>query len=246
MAPIPYQQLTSPMATIEVGTDEDKVVFHVHKEILTSNSPFFNNALNGGFMEARLGLVPLPDDDPDIVYRMINWLYTHEVDDRNDVREPMAGSTPKDDSGSENDEENDSRGSRAEEEEDGQPAAASASAGPNALFKLWIMADKFMMPELMDAVTQQLLAFLNTQQLHALHGTESSVNCDPVPSVDTLQYVYDNTMESASLRDLAILIAVMTWKMGSWSEEYRKDMLETLTPEVWQALLMASLDAGRR
>ncbi|OJD37916.1 btb poz domain containing protein [Diplodia corticola] len=242
---IPWEQLSCPMALLNVGTGPDRVAFPVHKELLVKNSPFFVTALNGPFQEGKRQVVPLPEDDPDIVYRMINWLYRGRVDTRNHYRGQAAGSpednsvedgTPEDGSNGSSDEDDDdgnSLGSMYEEPDPNAPAPTplDSCAGPNALFDLWIMGDKFFMPEMQNEVAHKLVELVSTHELY---------HCEPLPSVDMLQHVFDNTVEKAPLRALAIDIAVLTWQM-----EHIADLEETLSPEVFAALFRAAMKYWR-
>ena len=65
-----------PIITFYVG--QDKIVFHVHQNILFDASPVFKAAFSGSFKEASERSMPLPDDDKDSIGRMIQWLYTRK------------------------------------------------------------------------------------------------------------------------------------------------------------------------
>ncbi|KAK3896388.1 speckle-type POZ protein-like B, partial [Staphylotrichum tortipilum] len=58
--------------TIRCGGRE----FKAHRAIVCPQSRFFDRALTGGFAEAATGIVDLPEDDPEVVQRFLEFLYT--------------------------------------------------------------------------------------------------------------------------------------------------------------------------
>ncbi|KAK3896845.1 hypothetical protein C8A05DRAFT_48292 [Staphylotrichum tortipilum] len=58
--------------TIRCGGRE----FKAHRAIVCPQSRFFDRALTGGFAEAATGIVDLPEDDPEVVERFLQFLYT--------------------------------------------------------------------------------------------------------------------------------------------------------------------------
>ena len=63
------------MVTLSVGFDDSPTVWHLHKKLLTSSSPFFAAALDGNFAEAKTGAIKLREDDPGAVMTFVEWLY---------------------------------------------------------------------------------------------------------------------------------------------------------------------------
>jgi hypothetical protein len=61
------------MVTVHVGSD--KTPFIVHKDLLTSSSPYFKAAFEGKFREATDNSVPLVDVTPTQFRRFLDWLY---------------------------------------------------------------------------------------------------------------------------------------------------------------------------
>ena len=70
----------SEVVEVFVGDDSDKsrpvTKYVVHKELLTSASPFFAAALNGTFAEGLDQSVRLPEEKPDSFEWFLQWLYT--------------------------------------------------------------------------------------------------------------------------------------------------------------------------
>ncbi|KAK4232676.1 BTB/POZ protein, partial [Achaetomium macrosporum] len=63
--------------TITCGGRELKA----HRAIVCSQSRFFDKAFSGGFSEAVTGVIDLPEDDPDVLERFLQFLYTGTYDD---------------------------------------------------------------------------------------------------------------------------------------------------------------------
>jgi len=64
--------LTSPIITLVVGRDQR--LFAAHEDVL-SRSPFFSAALKGQFLEASSKQVELPDEEPEILSCVLEFLY---------------------------------------------------------------------------------------------------------------------------------------------------------------------------
>ncbi|KAL2270576.1 hypothetical protein VTJ83DRAFT_2760 [Remersonia thermophila] len=63
--------------TIRCGGRE----FQAHRAVVCTQSQFFDLALSGPFREAQTGVVDLPEDDPDILERFLEFLYTGTYQD---------------------------------------------------------------------------------------------------------------------------------------------------------------------
>ena len=57
----------------------DKVLFEIHKGLLCKHSSYFRASLEGGFKEAKEGVVELPEDDPKIFNIFKTWLYSKKI-----------------------------------------------------------------------------------------------------------------------------------------------------------------------
>lgn len=69
---------------------EGKRVFIVPKELLYSVSEYFKAALEGNFKEATEQKVELPDDDPEVVERVLLWAYTGKILDQGETVDDMS------------------------------------------------------------------------------------------------------------------------------------------------------------
>jgi len=67
-----------PIVTLLLG--KAKVPFHVHLKTLCDASPVFNAAFNGGFSENSKRSMKLPEDDPEVFERLVEWLYCKVFD----------------------------------------------------------------------------------------------------------------------------------------------------------------------
>ena len=67
-----------PVVTFYVGPD--KIVFHVHENLLLDASPVFKAAFSGSFKEASERSISLLDDDKNSIERLTKWLYTKKLD----------------------------------------------------------------------------------------------------------------------------------------------------------------------
>ncbi|KFY01007.1 hypothetical protein O988_02967 [Pseudogymnoascus sp. VKM F-3808] len=65
------------IVTVYVGPREKR--YSVHKALLTSQSEYFEKALNGKFKEADEQTIRLPEDSPDAFNLLIGWLYQNQI-----------------------------------------------------------------------------------------------------------------------------------------------------------------------
>ncbi|OBR05623.1 BTB/POZ domain-containing protein [Colletotrichum higginsianum IMI 349063] len=57
-------------------------VYSAHRVVVCGQSSFFDKALSGTFKEAATATVDLPEDDPDILEKFLEYLYTGNYDDK--------------------------------------------------------------------------------------------------------------------------------------------------------------------
>jgi hypothetical protein len=62
------------MATVRVGS-ENFHDFHVHRQLLCDNSPFFKSAITQNWEESKTGIINMPDDDVETFGLYASWLY---------------------------------------------------------------------------------------------------------------------------------------------------------------------------
>lgn len=70
------------LVNIIVGTSEE--IVQIHKSPLCEVSPYFNNALNGRFLEAGTNILTLPDTTQSTFLMFLEWLYGRKVPDQGD------------------------------------------------------------------------------------------------------------------------------------------------------------------
>ena len=62
-----------------VGSQNAATTWHLPKALLTHQSPFFAAALNGSFAEAKSNSLTMPDDDPNVFRRWVQWLFVGRI-----------------------------------------------------------------------------------------------------------------------------------------------------------------------
>ncbi|KAL0632101.1 hypothetical protein Q9L58_009033 [Maublancomyces gigas] len=83
------KQIMSPIIILRVGPDQTE--FRAYEEILCS-LPFFRAALQGSFREASEKAITMPEDDPEIIAALIEFLYTGSYTFA--FTPPLTGETP--------------------------------------------------------------------------------------------------------------------------------------------------------
>lgn len=85
------RNLLSPPITLRIGPAE--VTFHVSEEIL-HRLPFFKAALTGHFRESTERAITMPEDSPEVIAALIEYLYndvyTYTYDDENTMDVPIS------------------------------------------------------------------------------------------------------------------------------------------------------------
>ena len=72
---------------VSIYVGEERKRFVVHKDLLTSQSEYFDKALNGNFKEAEENAIYFKEDDPVVVGYFVTWLY------RGVIPEALGGSS---------------------------------------------------------------------------------------------------------------------------------------------------------
>jgi hypothetical protein len=73
-------------ATIIIGTDDDKRIFHVDQSLLTFYSGYFRAALSGRWTAAEDDAIRLDTETPRTFERFVSWLYTRSITDDDDEK----------------------------------------------------------------------------------------------------------------------------------------------------------------
>lgn len=55
--------------------------WHVHRDIMSKKSSFFDAACNGQFKESKEGIVPLDADEPAVIEAMLKYIYMSKYSD---------------------------------------------------------------------------------------------------------------------------------------------------------------------
>jgi hypothetical protein len=118
-----------PIVTITVGKAPNCQVFSFHKDFLCHHSPFFDRAFNGSFKEGITQNMDLDDVEPTTFGLLASWVYTKKVEEETEIAD----------------------GQRKEGESSG--AAFSHLA---RLSDLWLLGQRFLLPELQNKVIDRL------------------------------------------------------------------------------------------
>lgn len=76
-----YSSGYGDIVTIEVGNQDNKQTFRVHKGFLSFYSGYFKAALEGAWAESKSGIIKLETEDPLVFERFVHWLYTNKITD---------------------------------------------------------------------------------------------------------------------------------------------------------------------
>ena len=72
-----YFSFAGNIVALETGPTSQ--IFNVHEELLAEHSPFFQAAIKKEWIESQHRLIPLPDDDPDVVSLYVHWTYAGRI-----------------------------------------------------------------------------------------------------------------------------------------------------------------------
>ncbi|KAJ5032520.1 uncharacterized protein L3040_009121 [Drepanopeziza brunnea f. sp. 'multigermtubi'] len=152
------------LVTFIVGPDPDPVEFLVHKEIICHHSKVFKAAFNGTFLEGQTQTYRLQDTTQGAFRLLTQWIYFQKL---NIPQIPPGSVVDEDDE-------------------------ALAGEGEAALAELYVLADKFAMAPLQNAVIDEIENIgLVTRNI----------------PVDIFNYIYENTSPGSALRRYVVMIA---------------------------------------
>ena len=152
------------MVTLFVGASQKP--FYVHVDLLCNASSFFKAAFAGDFKESSDKTMQLPEDDEDLFSLFIDWLYHQRY-------EMLPESDDDEDSGDDNDDIDD-----WEDE----------SNRFHQVFQLFVLAEKYDVPDLKRLLTRTLFAEVQT--------------CRNMPSCASISWLYGHTTQSAGIHRL--------------------------------------------
>lgn len=179
----------SGVATVVVGDEKGArppVKYLVHKELLTSASPFFAAALNSTFAEGLDQTVRLPEEKPEVFEWFLQWLYTGSLTthaagvhySHMPTMPPLPSMMPP------------SQYVMADARADGDLRNVQGSPKYFLLIDLYGLSDRLLTPE------------LNNHILNTIARLSESTNSVPTPS-DT-RILYDQIRDTAPLRALVL------------------------------------------
>ncbi|KAL8890571.1 MAG: hypothetical protein Q9215_002289 [Flavoplaca cf. flavocitrina] len=184
----------NPTVVVKVGPK--KIRFDVHKRQLCDLSPFFQAAFNGDFQE-NSGTMHLVEDDVQAFEHFVRWVYERRIDISLDIPSEMSSKDDKDD---------------------------LLMARMRQMFDLYILADKYDVPILKDAIMVTLFDAVK-------EGTDEALHCLRIPTFGDIQHIYANTAQRSTLQKF--VTACMTWFVDvKWyTKEFGSDWLRE-NPEI--------------
>ncbi|KAE9381286.1 hypothetical protein N431DRAFT_490688 [Stipitochalara longipes BDJ] len=144
------------LVTLYAGSKSDSKSVVVHKDFACHYSPVFKAAFNSGFVEGQTQEYRVDEEDEEVIRLLVHWFYTQQLD---------ILQTPED-----------SQGDKSE----------VAGKEELCLAKLWVLADKLIIPQLQN-MTLDVLAKL---RLKSKAGIASKC----------LEFVCANTSKNSGLR----------------------------------------------
>ncbi|CAG8979711.1 hypothetical protein HYALB_00013400 [Hymenoscyphus albidus] len=195
-------------------------VFKVHRNIVCRQSKFLKaciNATSGGFKEAQEGIIDLPDDEPHVVELLVQFLYTDDYVYQAQCLQNSEDPAPKTEESHAsvekviNDKVQEEAAQHAEseekEEEDDEKYYEIPDHELTAHTKVYIIADKFDIPDLKNLAREKFREALSEDQLDIFTSVFSWVN-------------YNTHENDNGLRQLCMDFATKNFKLlmdrGEW------------------------------
>lgn len=202
------------MVKLYAGEDLEAEAYTVHKEWACNASPILDAAFNSDFLEGQTQTYRLEvaGIDGNVVKLLVSWIYTQTLELKSD--EPDSG-----DSGD-------------------VPALRRPKTLKQefiCLVKLWILADKLLMPRLQNA---------------AMYEIETLRQGGNIFPLSMMKYIYENTANESPLRDYTLQHCATTVtpdaakQCKQLSPEFLFDLIVLLKSRVPKEITVA-LDPGR-
>lgn len=130
-------EISQAIITIQIGEER----FNIHEGLLIAVSPYFKAAFEGGFKEAKDGVLPVEDVEIKVMHKFLDWLYYDWLPDlMEEYWYPREAEEEK---------ENGEDGEHATENESPSSRLNKYMKGrPMLLTSLYIFADRFDVPQL--------------------------------------------------------------------------------------------------
>lgn len=214
----------SDIVTLVVGKKRKE--FKVHKKLICEASKFFNDAFNGPFKEGKEGIMYMPEDDPDVITYLVDWLYRSPLpmveDPANSDEEQAKKTTPISKSadtqfGPATKAEHEAQLGLAKKEEAAKKKALQARLDPlfDKLFRLYYFAEKLFINELknqcMDRIRRGMCRYDRTMR------------------ASVCKQVYAHTTKESRLRKFCVDLVL--FKLSDASED-TLDKIVTLQKQV--------------
>jgi hypothetical protein len=171
------------MVTLYAGDSSE--VFTVHKEFACHYSPVLKAAFSSNFVEGQTQTYTFQDTSNEAVRLLTHWFYTQTLDTQRFDTTDFEKATNNPD----------------------------FRAGIDGMFRLWVLAEKLLIPSLQNLVVRELIS----------HRAKTGVT----PTL-YFNYVYENTSAGSPLRRL-ILDTCAAFLVSSWysehSSQFPKEML---------------------
>lgn len=178
------------MVKLYAGNEPETEPFIVHKDWACKASPVLAAAFNSEFLEGQTQeyRLDMSARDGDVVQLLVSWIYTHKLE-----LEPLSAAEVQ-------------QAPKAEQ-------IRIRSRHSSYLAKLWVLADKLLMPRLQNEV------------IECFCKSNASTGC--CFSIPIVRYIYENTNENSRLRKFLLY---QTETIGPLSEEVA-DRCHELPPE---------------
>ncbi|KAL2214977.1 hypothetical protein M432DRAFT_554120 [Thermoascus aurantiacus ATCC 26904] len=149
--------------------------FRVHRNIVCSQSDFFEAAANGYFSEARANKITLPEDDPQTVERVLSYLYIRDYEETGHTMDLVIESAVQ---------KTESVGDDPSANADELSQISVSSIAHNNI-RVYVAADKFGIIRLKEVSKERFVNWANRYWNHEVFPAVVHEVLDSVPAHDT-------------------------------------------------------------